>query len=65
VARLIALAVIGLGLDDHPGFLAAIGKTPDEVFAEQPARERHRLFSGEQFSFDRRSHLASFDPPDL
>jgi MFS family permease len=57
VAREILFAIIGLGLDDHSRILAAVGKTTDEMLAEQPACECNRFFLPEYLSFHNGSHV--------
>jgi len=56
VARLVALAVVGLRLDDHAGLDAAIGQSPDEVLSEQPPGQRNRFLRLEQFWLNEGRH---------
>jgi len=51
--------MVGFGLGDPPGLDPAVGKSPNQVPADQPACQCNRFFRGEDFRFNDSAHSDS------
>ena len=64
VAGQIAFAVVCLGFDDSPPFLAQLGRSTDEMFADEPSRQCNRFLRFDFFCFYDAGHLCRVEAQD-